>query len=363
MNSALELGYKQVTDVNGDEYLGFVIGQNTIDHGTRCSAARAFLIPAKNRPNLHVIKQAHVTKIEFNADKSIAGVRFAINEETELYARTRKEVILSAGAIGSPQILMNSGIGPEEHLKQMKIDVLRNAAVGQNLQDHLLVPYIVRFNKPVDHEYSMELNMKDLYEFAVNRSGLFSNVGISLLMGFISTINDPKYPDIQYHYFFIRQNDPFVRLVFELFGYRQEIVESVVEASKTGAIGIIISVLLNPKSVGKIELQSTNPFDAPKIGCEDTVYDSDDYWKCYAIQMASTLYHPTGTVKMGPDSDHDAVVDSTLQVKGVKGLRVVDASIMPKVISGNTNAPTIMIGEKASDFIKKKWMKSEHNEL
>lgn len=405
MQSALELGIKKINDVNGDVHLGIVIGQNTIDNGMRSSAANAFLIPAKNRPNLHVIKYANVAKIEFDDTNRIAGVQFTINGKSKMFARANKEIIVSAGAIGSPQILMNSGIGPEHHLRQLNIKVRQNAAVGRNLQDHLLVPYIVKFNKPIA-TYSVESNLQHLYQFLTNRTGVFSTLGITHLMTFISTVDDPKYPDTQYHYFFLPRNDPFTRHLFDLFGYHENIVESIVQANNEAAIGLIASVLLNPKSVGKIELNSADPFDYPKIyrnyfaeqedvttavrsmrvlqklshtnafkvadvevvkidvpECRTLVYDSDDYWRCYVKQLASTLYHPVGTVKMGPDSDGDAVVDGTLQVKGVNGLRVADASIMPKIVSGNTNAPTIMIGEKVSDFIKQKWQNDIHTEL
>jgi len=165
---------------------------------------------------------------------------------------------------------------------------------------------------------------------------------------------------------------------------------------------IFLVTLLNPKSNGKVELRSSDPFDPPKIyhnylseqedvdtllrgirilrnlssvdmfhiydgedirprlpACDLLQYDSDAYWECYMRFMATTLYHPTGTAKMGPDTDKEAVVDSELRVRGVKGLRIADASIMPKIVSGNTNAPTIMIGEKAADFIKAEYAQKE----
>ncbi|XP_059607623.1 glucose dehydrogenase [FAD, quinone]-like [Phlebotomus argentipes] len=190
IQSAQEMGFKFILDINANEHIGFTFSQGTLRSGVRESTAAAFLRPAMNRPNLHIVKHAHVTKLEIDSQGVVSGVSMKLRGQTELKAFANKEVILSAGAINSPQILMLSGIGPANHLQEMEIPVIQSLQVGKNLQDH-------------------------------------------------------PYPD--------------------------------------------------------------------------------------------------------------AVVDHTLRVKGVKGLRVIDASIMPRIPRGNTNAPTIMIGEKGADFIKQDW--------
>ena len=395
-----ELGYSEIHDCNGEENLGFLKSQVTAYNGERWSPAKAFLTIAKDRVNLHVIKHAHVTKLDMSKDgNTVNGVNFVINgHKEELKAFTKKEVILSAGSLNTPKILMLSGIGPKKHLENLNIKVLHDLAVGGNLQDHAIVPVLYNFHK----SSSIKRTLRDLadatYQYNLYRAGLLSHIDITDYMGFISTVNDTRYPDMQIHTFYCAKNEPMIKKVFELYGYNDEIIQSVVEANAQSETVIFVLTLLNPKSIGKVKLRSSDPFDSPKLihnyfkeqedvdtmvraikqlhkitttkmydqhegdaiklnipECNALDYNTDQYWECYSRYMTSTLYHPIGTAKMGPAEDKDAVVDSRLNVKGVKGLRVVDASIMPKIVSGNTNAATIMIGEKASDFIKEKW--------
>lgn len=402
--SMIDLGYKMVTDFNAEEYIGVGVSQSTSFNGIRWSTAKSFLIPAKMRSNLHIIKNAFVTKIDFKSDKSVAGVRFIINGTTGMIARSKKEVILSAGAVNSPQILMNSGIGPKDHLAEHKIEIVQDLPVGYNLQDHVIVPYMIYFKKPLQNAYSIKDRVMEYFEYLMNRTGSsFTGIGGSHLMSFLSTIGDSKYPDIQLHYFHSGKNDPWLYDLYSLYGYDENIIKSIVDQNTKYDIGSIAPTLLNPKSAGRILLNSSDPFDKPIIKsnyfdnkddlktiirsirilqklsetptfkeagadnfkvnlpeCENYKFDSDEYWECYAEHMASTLYHPAGTVRMGSLSDSRSVVDPTLKVIGVKGLRVADASIMPNVVSGNTNAATIMIGEKAADLIKADW--KDHRE-
>ncbi|XP_059615624.1 glucose dehydrogenase [FAD, quinone]-like [Phlebotomus argentipes] len=260
IQAAKELGYEYVPDMNADKRIGITTGQGTVKAGVRDSTAAAFLRPAKNRPNLHVVKHAQVLGLEINHKAEVSGVQMNLRGQKVLKAFAKKEVILSAGAINSPQILMLSGIGPAAHLRQFEIPVIRHLQVGKNLQDHPFVPLIFKF----DESTAIPVTMTQT------------------LQGFLQ--------------------------------YFTEHTE-----------------------------------------CDYLVFDSDPYWECYCRYMTTTLYHPVGTVKMGPDSDPNAVVDHTLRVKGVKGLRVIDASIMPRIPRGNTNAPTIMIGEKGADFVKRSW--------
>lgn len=405
--AAFELGHIETMDANAHQTLGFNTALGNTYYGMRCSSATAFLLPAKRRPNFHVIKNAHVTKIEMNEEGKADTVKFMIDGK-QYAAKAKKEIVLSAGAINTPQILILSGIGPEDHLNTLGINTIKDLPVGHNLQDHLIVPYVLAFHKSRAEVQTLEELSDWMYMYAMHRVGPLSSIGATDLVGFINTLNNTEgqFPDIQLHYVSFLKQAPKLQFFLETLGYDDEIIESVLDASQDAEILICLVTLLNPKSVGKIELRSSNPFEMPKIftnyleeeedvdtvlrgirhkqkflttknfemhemeevklnipGCSDLEYDSDDYWKCYISHMSTTLYHPVGTAKMGPDSDNEAVVDSQLLVKGVKGLRVADASIMPKIISGNTNAPTIMIGEKAADFIKEEWAALKHTEL
>lgn len=397
-----ELGYKQIVDYNGKENLGFLKAQGTVDSGTRYSSAKAFLVPAKSRENLHIIKHAHVTELTY-IQNAVNGVKFTI-DKVPYEAVSRKEVILSAGTINTPQILMLSGIGPKDELDAHKIKLRKELPVGYNLQDHLIVPYGVIFHGTNLEEFGLKDLLEATYRYATNRSGLLSTIASLDFMAFVSTVNDPIYPDIQFHMFHCKRKQPDLRNLFIAYGYTDEIVESFVKANEAAEIVVFVATLLNPKSRGRIQLRSADPYAPPKIfpnyfsekddldtmvrairilrklsgteafrineaeivrvkisACDKYAYDTDDYWKCYSRHISSTIYHPVGTARMGPDTN--AVVDATLKVKGVKGLRVADASIMPKIISGNTNAPTIMIGEKVADFIKADWLIDIHSEL
>ncbi|XP_050082470.1 glucose dehydrogenase [FAD, quinone]-like isoform X1 [Anopheles aquasalis] len=410
-----EAGFERTTDVNGERQVGFGRLQGTIVNGTRCSPAKAFLVPVKDRPNLHVIKHAIVLTIERDQDTGrFKYVNFALDNKILKVAHARKEILLAAGSINTPHILQRSGIGPRSLLEQVKIPLVADLPVGENLQDHLFVPLLFKFHKSTGENYDTPRELaKNMFQYLMNRSGPMAGHGVTNLVGFINTLqpSDP-FPDIQYHFFQFEKGSGKSLMFSEKVGYNEEISASMLEAATEADVVMAIVVLLNPKSRGRVTLETRefNEFNPPKIvsgyleheddvatvlrgirhivrlvetetfrehegelhrmriaECDQLDYGGDEYWECYSRHMTLTLYHPVGTAKMGPASDPAAVVDERLRVRGLQGLRVVDGSIMPTIVSGNTNAPIMMIGEKASDMIKSDWesqgSKGRHSEL
>lgn len=393
-----ESGYSYVNDFNSDTILGYSRVQGTIHDGRRQTTAKAFLIPAKDRPNLHIIKHAHATKIEINEYNKSTAVHFVYKGNKKLTAKIRKEIIVSAGAISTPQLLQLSGIGREKHLTPLGISVKKNLAVGKNLQDHLIVPMFFHFHRSVSDSLEVENILKDTVNFYLQNSGVFTNLGITDLVGYINTVNGTGYPDIETHHFAYKKQSNALKTYLQIVGYGDAVQNALIAENKDSEIAMVFVVLLNPKSSGSIKLKSVDPIDKPFIfanyldededwntilngvkyqynqvnsvafkehdgsfvrlplkECDQFKIPSDKYFKCYINQMATTVYHPCCTAKMGPISDKNAVVDSRLRIHGIPNIRVIDASIMPNVVSSNTNAPTIMIGEKGADMIKEDW--------
>lgn len=404
-NGFSEMGYKEMAITNSDKFLGYFDVQATINKGERFGPARAFLASAKERKNLHIIKNAHVTKLKFHTDGSVMGVQFNLGD-TNMSASVKKEVVLSAGTIGSPQILKLSGIGPRAELERHGIFVKSNLPVGLNLQDHIVIPFGMGFDGSTSAAITLADIADEMYQFQVHRKGYFAHLGVSEFTAHISTVNDPEYPDIQFHNLAFERQHSGLRFMLELFNLNDEIIESFINMNEKSVVIVWCVIQLNPKSRGRIELASKSPFDKPKIypnylhekedldvlvkamkimnsfsetkafsehegqlvhvnlpPCKNFEYGSDLYWECYVRHLTTTMYHPVGTCKMGPLSEAETVVDPELKVKGVEGLRVVDASIMPKITSGNTMAPTIMISEMGADFIKKDWQQRLQDEL
>ncbi|XP_031330245.1 glucose dehydrogenase [FAD, quinone] [Photinus pyralis] len=394
-----ELGY-EVRDCNGEKQTGFMIAQGTIRRGSRCSTSKAFLRPARLRPNLHIAMNSRVTKILIDGlTKRAYAVRYVRNNQPRT-VRARKEVILSAGALSTPQILMLSGVGPQEHLESFGIPVLSNLRVGDNLQDHVgLGGYTFIIDQPISFNKQRYQRLDVAMEYILNERGPLTSFGIEGV-AFVNTKYAPKsgdWPDIQFHFAGSSVNSDGSQ-VKKITGLRDSVYNTVYKPLINVDTWTILPLLLRPKSRGWVRLKSKDPTthvdinpnyfthredidtliagiriglnlsDTPAFqrfhskchrtpfpGCRQYPFDTDEYWECSIRHFTFTIYHPTSTAKMGPPSDPAAVVDHRLRVYGVKNLRVVDASIMPTIISGNTNAPTIMIGEKGADLIKEDW--------
>ncbi|XP_025405162.1 glucose dehydrogenase [FAD, quinone]-like [Sipha flava] len=400
VQSGYELGYP-VRDLNGNSQIGFNFHQLTMKNGLRHSTNVAFLQPIRKRKNLFVKKNCHVTKILFDETKLKAiGVEY-YKGKNKYRVFARKEVIVSAGAINSPQLLMLSGIGPKDHLTSKGINVIQDLPVGRNLMDHVALgglTYIVNDTSSITTNRILE-NPFNLHEYMMYHKGPIAIPGgtEALALFDLDHPNDVNgHPNLEL--LFINGAVSSDETLRKSFGIDDKVYNRVFKKTEQKNAFMIFPMIMRPKSKGWIELKDRNPFrypaiypnyfsdekdldiivagvriseqlskmktmrsfnaklwDIPILGCEHLQFNSDNYWKCAARHLTFTIYHLSGTCKMGPTKDPTAVVDSRLRVQGIKGLRVIDASIMPEIISAHTNAPTIMIAEKGSDLIKEDW--------
>jgi len=370
VQAGVQAGYRENRDFNGADFEGVGMYQVTHRNGERFSASKAYVTPNLNRPNLTVLTNAQVARVRLDGRRAV-GVDVRMNG-TLVQLDCRREVLLCAGALQSPQILMLSGIGPAAHLQQFGIPVACDLpGVGQQLHDHVDVVQV--------HDAPA---MKDLFgiswstvlralpavlEWRSRRSGMLTT-NFAEAGGFVRSAPDETLPDIQFHF----------------------VIAKLVDHGRKTVLGNGYSChvcILRPKSRGSLRLASADPFAAPlidpaflaerddvdrlvrgfkvmrrilqqaplaRLGGRESARSagavSDLDIEQFVRDHADTVYHPVGTCRMGPGPMD--VVDARLRVRGVEGLRVVDASIMPRIVSGNTNAPVIMIGEKAADLIR-----------
>ncbi|MEX0309086.1 MAG: GMC family oxidoreductase [Tateyamaria sp.] len=369
--AAQAAGYKFNPDYNGADQEGVGFFQLTARNGRRCSSAVAFLNPARSRENLNIVTHAQVEKLELDGTR-VTGVSYRDRAGVWKTVKARKEVILSGGSINSPQLLMLSGIGEAAQLQEHGIDVVADLpGVGKNLQDHLQARLVYKCNEPTlnDEVSSLFGQAKIGLKYLMFRAGPMT-MAASLATGFMKTRDDLETPDIQFHVQPLSAEnpgkgaDPFSAFTMSVCQLRPESKGEIRLQSKDGrTYPKIFANYLSTETDCRTVVEGVNiarriARHAPltsKISEEyrphaDLPMDDYDATLDWARSNTASIYHPTGTCKMGQDKS--AVVDEQLRVHGISGLRVADCSIMPEIVSGNTNAPAIMIGEKASDLIR-----------
>ena len=375
IEACVERGFRRNDDTNGAEQAGAGLFQFTIRDGKRESAFTAFLKPALRRPNLTVLTNTRTKHIIIEKDRAV-GIIARSQVPTDLVFKAKREVILSAGAFASPQLLLLSGVGNREQLNELgihcKVDL---PGVGENLQDHLFVPVGCTATQRIGQNGAGTLlgQLKAVYQYYVHKTG-FLNIGPLEAVAYGSTSLSPDRVDYQFQFSSFHTGP----------GYTTDFHDYKTFPLNEDGYSILPS-LLRPHSVGHLRLRTRNPQDAPIIQpnffqderdrqvlieavkkavevLEAPAFDpyrkqlisppdrsSDEAIFEHIKKQVETIYHPVGTCKMG--NDETAVVDDRLRVHGVEGLRVIDASIMPKIVSGNTNATVYMIAERGADFL------------
>ncbi|ODM90910.1 Glucose dehydrogenase [FAD, quinone] [Orchesella cincta] len=362
--AAREKGYT-IGDYNGANQEVFSKIDLTTQNGWRENTYRAYYKDTGKPSNLCIKKYAQVIQIKF---KTVSGKPKAVGviykrQGLTRTATARKEIIMSAGTFGSAQVLMLSGVGPADHLESLNIPLVKDLPVGQNLQDHTTT-LVGPFLKAPSLNPDRDITAQAAVNYLTTGNGVLASSDSLAGQGFFkSPVAEPDYADLQVVHAALALYPELPHDVNKLFGIRVDILERWFNPYHTlntdARFGLL--VLGRPKSFGNLTLASRNPDDNPIMdpqylthpddleamlfGCENLVFKSDDYYRCVIRMFSFTLYHHVGTCALGK------VVDSKLKVKGIDGLRVINASVMPRLPNGNTQAATIMIAEKGSDLI------------
>lgn len=404
-----EIG-RNTSDYNARSKIGVSRLQLIQQNGKRQSGAKAFISPTSERPNLYIFSNTLTTKLLIDSEtKEVYGVQYLKNG-TLHYANASKEVILSREAINTPQTLMLSGIGPRLHLCDLGIPVVKDLPVGNNLRGKLAYS----FNTfQINYTFEEPEPAKQVEDYLIDGSGpLTTPLGFQAIAyskvndGLLDLIDivpwpqkDPEVPNVEYLFRANKAPNETYEFYKNLMGYTQETYDHVIKPTLGLSQWAIDIIPLNLKSTGKVRLKSASYLDFPiidpnyfsdardlkllveaikdaiKIGntkamqkykstlvkvrhpaCKLYWWGTDMFWQCMALTLSNSISEFTGTAKMGPQSDYTSVVDNNLRVHGIKNLRVADLSVIPHSISGHINAVSYMIGEKASDLIKKTYL-------
>ncbi|OWF43150.1 glucose dehydrogenase [FAD, quinone]-like [Mizuhopecten yessoensis] len=397
LNAGKNVGYN-ITDCNGEDQIGFCWTQSNIKSGERWSNYRAFVEPHMGRNNLHISPNTFTTKIIIK-DKKAIGVE-CIRNGRKVRVFARKEVILSAGAINSPHLLMLSGVGPKDHLQKYGIELHADLPVGKSLQEHIFMPLTFTINTTDSVTLEDMASWWTRLQYNLFGTGYLSASACEGMAFIYSDFNKKKdagkTSDFQLQFQTMHMFTPTMKSIMK-FNFKDEVADKVFTAREDKESITIVPMLLHPKSRGTIQLKSTDPFDYPEIDphnlehpddvkmavkmirfverlvdtdsmrsigmdvnsmsplyqlCIQHEFRSDEFWECYVRYYTVNTAHATSTCRMGATNDRTAVVDPQLRVKGISSLRVVDASVMRRLPAGNTHAPVTMIAEKAADIIR-----------
>ncbi|XP_071448691.1 glucose dehydrogenase [FAD, quinone]-like [Hetaerina americana] len=415
-SAAGELGNRVSYDNELLADLGFFFPLGTLRNGTRYSAAKSYLAPVKYRKNLHIVKNADVLRILFNHKKRAVGVEL-LKGGSKFIVSAEQEIIISAGAFASAKLLMLSGVGPREHLAKFGIKSVADLPVGENMHGHVRMPGIVAsINRGVVvSENSQKEMIEKVVNYLVSKTGQLSGIGYGKFTGFInSSKHGHKHPINQVKFAYYTKGDTeTLYTALSALNYDKEIINSYTSLLKEADILVVDIVLQQSRSRGRMLLASSDPLDKPLIvpnlfediadeqallegiaegmkltrtcalksaarveprvllkrclrkgwrpgksspsgNIDDSPLMSLDYWRCAVRKIAAPEFLPVGTCKMGPSHKH-SVVDSRLRVHLVKGLRVIDAAIMPTITTGETVGAVVALAEKGATMIKEDW--------
>lgn len=410
LNDAITAGWQQLnyqysTDYNTNaSYNGIFDMQFTVGKGERCSSARAYLLQSQQyqRPNLFIMRNSIVTKVNFNLFKVATSVQVSTPYSSCLNITmiAKKEIILSAGALNTPKILLQSGVGKAADLAPFGIPQVADLPVGNDLQDHVFGINFIAVNM-TSAPISTFDSIIDAMNYLLFRTGSLSNLGVLRRQAFINlNSTTARYPDFQFKHFFFPRQFPLVQKLLTDLGLKDEVISKVVQYNQNNDILMIFNILLNPLSTGTVKLSSANPLAPPtittgyftdpgnvdlnkQIQAYQTIqkflatpvmsqfspefitfneftnclssgpFNSSAFWNCHRTFFTGTLWHPVATAKLGSLQDSNGVLDPNFKVKGfISNLRVVDASVFPKIPSSNTQCPTYTIAEYAAARIQ-----------